>query len=224
MEFPRLRKEIFEKNAKNRMRVPWAVKIHSASMKTCVKRYRHKISDRIPVDHFGDALTHITLTNRWIDVMNGSSSGFKGCESINDVDHSHVYELLSYVTYLKTWKDSVHSDNFLPNSAYTDCVHTSLGVVLTARIYLPKWADDGYPDESIAQRRHGTDDVEKLFCKSRGGNANADTKGTNNMCSGTISGVMNDLAQSKKANCGKQKTYDKTELGGSKIQRKKFKM
>ena len=58
------------------------------------------------------------------------------------------------------------------------------------------WQAAGYNDESIVQRRHGTDDLENHFCKSRGANPNADVKGTHNVIAGSISGVMNSLAGS----------------------------
>ena len=75
---------------------------------------------------------------------------------------------------------------------------TCLGVVLTTRTYLPMWSCDGYGGETIVQRRHGTDDMENLFCKSRGGNANANSKDTNHNVSGNISGCMNSLAFSQR--------------------------
>ena len=52
MEFIRLTKEIFEKNAKNRMRVPHAVKLHSNSMLQCILKYGDRVSDKIPFEPF----------------------------------------------------------------------------------------------------------------------------------------------------------------------------
>ena len=45
--------------------------------------------------------------------------------------------------------------------------------------------------KKIIQRRHGTDNLENSFWKSRGGNPNADVKGAHNVIAGLISGVMN---------------------------------
>ena len=99
---------------------------------------------------------------------------------------------------------------------------TSLGVVLTARTYLPMWSRGGNNDENIVQRWHGTDDWENLFCKSCGGNPNANSKDTNHDVSGIISGYMNSIALSKKANCTLGNCFSKTELDAEKIKRVKL--
>jgi len=91
--------------------------------------------------------------------MNNTSE--RGCKPINERDHPHVYKLLSYASYLKTWRQNVHPGNYLPLSTYEDCSMTCTGVVLTARYYLPKWSAGGYDDEDIFQKCHGTDDAEK---------------------------------------------------------------
>ena len=78
---------------------------------------------------------------------------------------------------------------------------TSLGVVLTARTYLPMWSRGGYNEENIVQRQHGTDDLENLLYKCHGGNLNVNSKDTNHNVSGIISGYMNSIALSKKVNC-----------------------
>ena len=101
MEFIRLTKEIFEKNAKNRMRVPHAVKLHSNSMLQCILKYGDRVSDKIPFEHFSDCIRHIRRTNRWVDVVNNTFE--KKCEPINDVNHPHIYELLSYSSYIECW-------------------------------------------------------------------------------------------------------------------------
>ena len=220
MIYPKLNKEIFEKNAKNRMRVPSACKLHSDSMADCIETYGPRLSARIPTEHWRSTLVHIRKTNRWIDVMNNTRS--KGCEPINHPNHPHVFELLSYVTYIEQWRQSIHSDNFLPQSTFEDLILTCTGVVITARMYLPLWRAAGYEDENIIQRRHGTDDLENLFCKSRGANPNADVKGTHNVIAGSISGVMNSLAGSKKKNCGHGTHFNAKELDSGKIARQKF--
>ena len=94
MDFPKLGKEIYQKNAKKRMRVPWAVKVHSQSQLQCIERYIAKLAHRIPLEHWTSCKNHITKTDRWVDVMNHSYS--KGCEPIDSADHRHNYELLSY--------------------------------------------------------------------------------------------------------------------------------
>ena len=78
---------------------------------------------------------------------------------------------------------------------------TCVGVIITARIYLPIWRAAGYNDENIVQRRYRTDDLEILFGKSRGANPNANVKGTHNLIAGSISGVMNSIVGSKNKNC-----------------------
>ena len=52
---------------------------------------------------------------------------------INDVE----FKLLSYASYFHHWKQPINPDNFVLESTYEDVVMTSLGVVLTARTYLP---------------------------------------------------------------------------------------
>ena len=220
MIFPRLKKEIFEKNAKNRMRVPHAVKLHSNSMKQCILKYSHLITDKIPSSHWIDCIRHLEATNCWVDVMNNSAK--QQCEMINTADHPHNYELLDYVSYLEKWRNHMHPNNFLPQSTYEDCVITCTGVVLTSRIYLKKWSEAGYCDEKIVQKRHGTDDCEKLFCKSRGANPNADAKDTNHNCSGSLTTAMNAIAHSDGANCGRDKSVSPKEIIGSKIPRRKM--
>ena len=222
MIYPKLREEIFEKNAKNRMRVPWAVKCHSESMADCIETYRPNLSDRIPIHHWNFTIAHIRRTNRWIDVMNNSRNN--GCGPINHTDHPHIFELLSYVSHMFQWKksESVHPDNYFPESTFEDVILTCTGVLLTARIYLPMWRAAGYDDENIVQRRHGTDDLENLFCKSRGANPNADVKGTHNVIAGQISGVMNSMAGSKKKNCGRGTHFSARDLDSGKIQSRKL--
>ena len=150
MIFPRLKKEIFEKNAKNRMRVPHAVKLHSNSMKQCILKYSHLITDKIPSSHWIDCIRHLEATNRWVDVMNNSAK--QQCEMINTADHPHNYELLDYVSYLEKWRNHMHPDNFLPLSTYEDCVITCTGVVLISRIYSKICSEAGYYDEKLCKR------------------------------------------------------------------------
>ena len=100
---------------------------------------------------------------------------------------------------------------------------TCTGIVLTARIYLPKWRAAGYEDENIMRRRHGTDDAEKLFSKSCGANPNADSKDKNHNVSGNVSRYMKSLALSRKANCGRARGAPATELNSGKFSRKKSK-
>ena len=99
---------------------------------------------------------------------------------------------------------------------------TCFGVVPSARFLLPLWESNGYADENIMQRRHGTDDLENLFCKSRGGNANANSKDTNHNVSGNVSGCMNSLALSSKANGARGKRFNNSELDSGKIKRVKL--
>ena len=76
-----------------------------------------------------------------------------------------------------------------------------VGVVLTARTYLSMWSRDGYNDRNIVQKWHGTDDLKELFCKSSRGNPDNNSKETNYNVSGDISGCMDSIALSKRANC-----------------------
>ena len=99
MIYPRLKKETFEKKAKNCMRVPSAVKIHSDSMADCIETYGLNLSHKIPMEHWKSTMAHIRKINRWIDVMNNSRK--KGCELINCTNHPHIFELLSYVSYIE---------------------------------------------------------------------------------------------------------------------------
>ena len=217
MEFIKLKKEIYEKNAKNRMKVSLAVKLFSMSQLQCILRYGPNLTHKIPLEHWDSCINFIYKTNRWINVMNGSSK--HGCEPVDNADHPHVFELLSYASYLDQWRRAVHPSNFLPISTYEDCVSTLLAVVLTTRIYLKRWSDTGYPVEKIMQRRHGTDDCEKLFCKSRGNNPGADAKGTRHSCVGNIN-CMTALALSKKANCSRSNKLHTREVAESKVARK----
>lgn len=215
--FIKLKLEIFQKNAKNRMRVPHACKLHSTSMAECITKYGHLISDRIPMNQLLSVRNHIRRTDQWIDIMN---SRLHHAEPINDVNHRHIYELLDYASYFEQWKRAVHEDNFVPSTTYEDVIHTCTGVVLTARYYLPKWEKAGYPDEDVQQRRATTDDVELLNSQSRGGNAAADAMATNSFMSGNISNALNSIAGSKKRNCGQANTVSTTELASSKIPRR----
>lgn len=220
MLFPSLCMEIFQKTAKNRMRVSFAVKLHSASMHKCILQYRNRISDRIPPEHFEAVLTHIVKTNRWTDVMNNSRN--KGCEKISAVDHRHVFELLDYASYFEQWKRSMHTSDFVPSSTYEDVMRTCFGVVLTARMLLPRWEKAGYKDETIVQRNHGTDDCENLFRKSRGANSNANAKDTGHIIAGVVGGAMNSLGGGKRKNCGAREYVSNKELDSGKIKRRKI--
>ena len=131
-------------------------------------------------------------------------------------------ELLSYASYFHQWKKSVNPDNFEPESTYEDVVMTSLGLVLTARTDLSMWSRGGYNEDYTVQRRHSTDDLEDLFCKSRGGKPNANSKDTNHNVSGIMSGCMNSIALSKKANCTQGSCFSNTELDTGKIKRVKL--
>ena len=99
MIYPKLKKIIFEKNAKNCMRAPHAVKVHSESMADCIETYDPNLSYKIPKDHWKFTLAHIRKTNCWIDVINNSRNG--DCEPINRTDHPHIFELLSYASYIE---------------------------------------------------------------------------------------------------------------------------
>ena len=220
MDFPSLNFEIFLKTSKNKMRVPAAVKLHSASMLRCIELNGHRISDQIPVEQLSDMKIHVKKSNRWTDVMNGTRNA--GCEPINNINHPHIFELLSYASHFQKWKQSVHADSYVPESTYEDVLMTCFGVVLSARFLLPLWESNGYADENIMQRRHGTDDLENLFCKSRGGNANANSKDTNHNVSGNVSGCMNSLALSSKANGEWGKRFNNSEVDSGKIKRVKL--
>ena len=69
MEFPSLSLKNFQKISKNKMRVPNAVKIHSGSMLTCIEKYGHRISDKIPTEQFSALKVHIEKSNRQTDDM-----------------------------------------------------------------------------------------------------------------------------------------------------------
>ena len=219
MLYPKLNKGIFEKNAKTRMRVPDAVKLHGNSMLRCIEEYGHLISHKIPEHHWYSVKYHIYIMNRFTDVMNQDKHKAGAIKSVND---PQIFELLSVVSYMEEWKRTVHPDNFVPESTYEDTVHTCLGLVLTARFYLKKWEEDGYPGETVETRRASTDDLENLFCKARGGNPNADAKATNHFVSGNISGAMNSLAGSKKRNCGQETSVAPNLLNSGKIKKRKL--
>ena len=104
------------------MRVPDACKPHSDRMADCIEMYGPRLSARIPIEHWRSTLIHITKTNRWIDVMNNLRS--KGYKPINHPNHPHVFELLRYMSYIEQWRQSVHSDNFLPQSTFKDLART----------------------------------------------------------------------------------------------------
>ena len=123
------------------MRVPDSVKNHSGSMLICIEKYGHQISDKIPIEQFSVLKVHNAKSNRWTDMMNNTWR--TGCEPINDINHRQTFELLSYASYFHQWKQSVNPDNFVPELTYKDVVMTSLGVVLTARTYLPMWSRGG---------------------------------------------------------------------------------
>lgn len=101
MLYPNLSLKIFERNAKSRMRVCDAVRVHSNSMVRCIEAYKHKCTDFAP-EQYGSLIEYLKKTNDWVDVMNNTWE--KNCELINSPDHRHVYDLLDYVKYHHRWK------------------------------------------------------------------------------------------------------------------------
>lgn len=79
-----------------------------------------------------------------------------------------------------------------------------------------------HPGHNIIQRRHGSDVCEETFCLKRNANANADTKGTDNILSTKHGGVITNLSASRKSNFGKRKTFFGQELGVGKVKRQNF--
>uniref|UniRef100_A0A7S2LHX1 Uncharacterized protein n=1 Tax=Skeletonema marinoi TaxID=267567 RepID=A0A7S2LHX1_9STRA len=223
MHFPGITREVFVKDAKNRMRVPLAVKAQSNSMVKIIQTYGRSNAQKCNMETYDSLIEHCTKTNRWVDVMNNSRD--KGCEQIDDPDHPHCYELLGYVEYHHRWMLQARGKKCgVPKSTYEDVVWTCIGVVITAHQLLNKFpfALDGTKNR-IHQRLHGSDDCEMLFAMSRGKNANADAKLTDNNISGSLgTNVMNQLAASSKTNCGKVNTIPSKNLDVQKTKRQKL--
>ena len=93
---------------------------------------------------------------------------------------AHVYELLDYVKFHTLWKKQAGKEvnKYFPRSTYEDIVWTSMSIVILARTQ--------FQNHAIVQRRHGTDDCEKMFCIARNKCANATAFGTThqNICGG----------------------------------------
>ena len=113
MIYLKLNKQVFEKNAKNRMRAPGACKPHSDSIADCINTYGPMLSTRIPMEQWRSTqLVYMRERNRWIDVMKNLRS--KVCKPTTHPNHPHVFELLSCVSHIEQRRALVHSDNFLP--------------------------------------------------------------------------------------------------------------
>ena len=228
MLFRGITREAFEKNSKNRMNVSLAAKVQSNSMVQIMKLYG-SMNEKCTEETYESLIEHCTKTNEWADVMNNSRH--KGCVPIDDPNHEHCYQLLSYASYHFKWKSQAEAvaeetgrDVYLPVTTYEDIIWTCLGVVITARKLLTKFplAPDGTKN-NIVQRNHGTDDCEMLFCKSRNKNPNADAINTNHAVSGSVdTKVMNDMAASTRSNNKRSNEFNSSLLKGSKVQRKKF--
>ena len=138
---------------------------------------------------------HCLMTDYWFDEMNSNSK--KGWRLINSSEHQHVYDLLRFIKFHTEWRSQASDPcQYFPESTYEDLCWTSLGLVTLEVYFLPN-----HPGHNIIQRRHGSDVCEETFCLKRNANANADTKGTDNILSTKHGGVIN------KSNFGKRKTF-----------------
>ena len=210
----KLRKEIFELDASSLLRTPHAMKIFSQSMLSLIDAYKGNNPKAEP-GAYTSWIKWITVMDRYIDVMNGTSE--KGCENIDSADHNHVYKLLDVVVFHTHWRDQhkKHSQHFLPRTTYQDIVWSAIGIVGVAR----KQLRDGH---TMVQRRSGSDMCEKSFCQKRNKNANANALQTNQIMARNTSSQLWTIAASRKANFGKQKTYFGFELDDAKIKRIKI--
>ena len=203
MIYPNLGLKLFDKNAKSRMRVCDAARIQSNSMVQCIEVYRH-MNNKCQPENYNGLIKHCKLTNHWVDVMNNCCKA--GCKLINSPDHHHVYELLDYVKFHTLWKDQAGKDvnKYFPRSTYEDVVWTSMSIVILARTQ--------FQGHAIVQRRHGTDDCEKMFCIARNKCANATAFGTNQNIATANCEIAFSLWGSKKANCTTESEFHASEL------------
>ena len=122
--------------------------------------------------------------------------------------HRHIFDLCDYVKYHKEWKRETGKEDkkYFPVSTYEDVVWTSMCVVILSRHDLR--------DHAIVQRRHGTDNCEKLFCISRGKNSGNTAKGTNQTLASANCALAFNLWGSRKANCSRETLFYSSEILG----------
>ena len=157
------------------------------------------------------------ITDRLVDILNGNYD--KGCSSIDSPNHPLLFELLDYVKWLHQWKRQSRNANnnylFFAESTYQDTVWCALSLVYSAMKQLP----DGH---NIVQRRLGSDFVEQNFAQSRSKNAHATAQGTDGQMANIGGQVIQNLAQSRKANTDKQRVWKLAEVDEVKVKRRKI--
>lgn len=212
--YRKLSRQIFEPNAKSRMRVPDAARAQGGSIANCMAKYGNK-NPRASPSTYKSYIEHCHKTDKWVDVMNSNTE--KGCSVIDSPNHPHVYDLLDYCAYHERWKRQVgpNKEFYLTEQTNQDINWTSMSIAILARTQLP-------PGHTIVQRRSGSDAAEQTFCQNRQKNAQASAHATNQIMATNQSTVMMNLMGSTKANFGKQEFFDGSELQDGKIKRVKI--
>ena len=209
MVYPKLSREVFEKNAKSRMRVGLAARAQGGSIVKCIQNYGHKNSKAgnslVPYRSY---ILHSQYTDHFFDVMNGDRDS--GCENINARDHRHVFDLLNYVRFHHLWRsqarNAVDFNFYFPESTYEDICWTSIGIVLVARLQLPA-------ETTMIQRHHGSDHLEETFRAARNANSGATAKDTDSILARQRSEALLALIRGRKANGDARKRFNVSELG-----------
>ena len=112
----------------NRICVPFAFKIHPGSMVIPLEIYWPTLSENIPQNTGAQHL--LTLETRSFALI--TMNNLAGNESlINHNNHPHIFEMLSYASYIEQWRQFVQSTNFILLSTLKDvllvCTYFLLG-------------------------------------------------------------------------------------------------
>ena len=121
--------------------------------------------------------------------------------------------------WLHKWRNqSIVAKNkylYFADSTHQDTVWCALSLVYSAMKQLPEGHD-------IVPRRLGSDFLERNFVRSRSKNAHATAQGTDGQMANIGGQVIQNLAQSRKANTDKQRVWKSAEVDEVKVKRRKM--
>lgn len=212
MLYPKLTMEVFDKNAKSRMRVNLACRLFGMSIVKCIKEH-------VPAEEQQQYASYILLANkinRFVDIMTAKN----GCGIIDSSTHQHIEELFDFVKFLHMWREQclVRKERyeFLPQQTYEDLCWVAIGTASIAMLQLPE-------GESMVQSRGGSDHLEELFCMMKNKNACASAQDSNSILARQCSASFMSLIRSRKSNGEGRKVFTTNEVQAFKVQRPNIK-
>ena len=215
MIYKKLSKEVFVKNAKNKMRVYLACRAFGNTIIRCIQ-------ENVNQEDLPAYESYILLSkkiNRFVDIMTAKN----GCHHIKSGSDVLVYELFDFVGFLHMWRNqTIVIGNpwlFLPYSTYEDLCWTALGTALIAMTRLPE-------GQTMVQSRGGLDHLEESFCMAKNKNPCATAYDSGSIMArnspAASSASLVTRFRSRKSNGEGRKTHTVNEVQAFKVVRPKI--